>query len=340
MRPLNQCREYESAPVDYRYQDRAFGTDGPELWNRIRSLCSAESTLAVKIGNKLRNCCRRPQVIVVEDPQRYYLQEQRCKSRVCPRCAKIRARALALRIQDLIHQMDDPRFLTLTVRSTSCDLKKQIENLRRRFARLRRRPSWKHHVTQGVYTIEITWSAKRQQWHPHLHAIIDGAFWIQKDILQEWEWIVGDHAGVDIRAVHGVHKLANYLSTYVAKSCALSDLPSDRLAEWAVQTHALRLAQTFGGLQTSKPQTEPRDPVATRTVPVDVDLMAMRAEHGDNVADQALRALEASPAPCDQFPPNVVGGWLLNYIHRFSPKPEPPIHARSRPIDPQLRLPI
>lgn len=340
MRPLNEHREHDAAAVDFSYQDRAFGVDAIELWERIRRLRSAPESRAQKIGDKLRNCCRRPQVIVVEDPQRYYLNEQRCKSRVCPRCAKIRARALAQRIKDLIHEMDAPRFLTLTCRSNNDPLADQITQLRRWFGTMRRGSSWKDHVSQGVYTIEITWSQKRRQWHPHLHAIIDGVYYAHQAILDEWESIVGDQAGVDIRAVHGVHKLANYLSTYVAKTCDLAQLPPEKLAEWAVQTHGLRLAQTFGRLQACKPQTEPPEPKATRTVPVDVNLMAQRAANGDRIADQALRCIESDPAPCDQFDPATVGGWLLSYIAKHAARPPTPLPNKPPNKHRQLHLPI
>lgn len=316
------------------YQRRAFGTLFDQLCWRIDQLRSSRASKGLAIANKLQLCCRNPLIITVDDGAAYYLAEARCRSRVCPRCSLIRARQLATRIAGLIHRMDDPRFLTLTIRSSDRPLADQVKFLRRRFAAMRRTAEWQQHVVSGVYTIEITFSEQAQQWHPHLHAIIDGRFWSHRGILRLWEHLVKDHAGVDIRAVRGIRKLANYLACYVAKSCDLKSLTGPRLAEWAIETHGLRLAQTFGSLQRCKPQTDDPEPLPHRLVEIDVNDIAYHASCGIALADQLLVLLEPGrPARLAQNPATVAG--LICAFNNPYPRPPPPPRER---IDRQMHL--
>lgn len=326
---------------DRAYQTRAFGPLLDERNRRIDALLEAATPDGDRVAARLIACCRHPHLITYGDGLHYHLTEQRCRSRVCPRCAKMRARALASRIATLVRRMDEPRFLTLTVRSRSTTLRDQVKCLRRRFAAMRRRPDWKAHVVGGVYTIEITFNEGTGQWHPHLHAIIDGTYYPQPELLNAWQGVVGDHSGVDIRAVRGVRKLANYLASYVAKSCDLSHLTHEQLAEWAVQTHGLRLAQTFGCLQKCKPQTPDTnelDPMPTRIVDLNVHHLAWDASRGHATAERLLRLLEPNRRPTTPEDP----GAILAMIHRYNrphdiphgPAPPPP---RVRDAD-QLTL--
>lgn len=205
---------------------------------------------------------------------------------------------------------------------------------------MRRRRDWRHHVTGGVYTIEITLNDQTGQWHPHLHAIIDGSFYAHRDLLRTWENVVGAHAGVDIRAVRGVRKLANYLACYVAKSCDLNDLGHHQLAEWAIETHGLRLAQTFGRLQACKPQTADQselDPLPIRHVDVDVHELAWAASLGNQAAAIVLRLLEPRANRPEPDPSQVLRA-IHSYNHPHNNPhgpPEPP--PRDRDAD-QMKL--
>lgn len=314
------------------YQRIAFGQHLAELHNRIEALDASTEPGAAKIAAKLFCCCRQPVIVSYTDPERYRIVESRCKSRVCPRCSRIRAKALSHRISDLIHQMNDPRFLTLTIRSNDKPLSEQVKHLRRRFAAMRRTEAWKKHVHQGVYTIEITYNERRKQWHPHVHAIVDGEFWIQADLLALWEKLVNDQAGVDIRAVHGVRKLANYLACYVAKSCDLSKLAPEQLVEWAIETHGLRLAQTFGGLQACKPQTEAAEPLPIELVELDPRDIAVRAEAGSELALDLLAALDPGKRGIWRPSHHATGKLIIAMQRLMAPPKVPPRPAKAQQL--------
>ncbi len=285
------------------YRIRAFGPLLHVAEDRIGALIHTGRGRACAIARKLATCCVHPLIISIDSGAGFFLAEQRCKSRVCPRCSRIRANRLAGRITDLVRKMDAPRFLTLTMRSTDGPLADQVKTIRRRFATLRRRPAWTRNVVQGIYTVEITHNAHTRLWHPHLHAIIDGQYWPHRELLRQWEAIVGDQAGVHIRAVHGISKLARYLASYVAKSCDLSKLNPTHLAEWAVETHGLRLAQTFGRLHAHKPQSEPNEPAATCIVDIDVNRLAYEASWHNAAAAAILDTLSTGRDPASGLCP-------------------------------------
>ena len=281
------------------YRRNAFGSLLIESHRRIKLLCHDINSPAWNIGHKLASCCSQPQIISLNNGERYYLTESRCRSRLCPRCSKIRARMLAQRVGALVHHMDSPRFLTLTIRSHPGDLRDLLKFLRTRFAMLRRTLYWKSLVRGGIYTVEITWNAKSKEWHPHLHAIIDGNYIPQADLVKVWSQVVGDDAGVDIRKVSSIRKISNYLAAYVSKSCDLSNLPPDQLVEWAIETHALRLAQTFGSYHANKPSEDRVMCCSYSKLQVDVNQLAYKAELGDEKCLQVLSALSGSSA-CDR----------------------------------------
>lgn len=327
MQTLVGQHPYSNVDQRHAYQIRAFGPLLDELQDRIDALRRSGSDSAMRIGDKLDRCCTDPAVIAVDGGARYYLAEARCKSRVCPRCSRIRAKSLSTRIAKLVRLMDAPRFLTLTVRSTDANLAEQVKLLRRRFATMRRRPEWTDHVSSGIYTVEITFNSATERWHPHLHAIIDGLYFPQPELLRLWQRTVGDHAGVDIRAVHGIRKLANYLACYVAKSCDLGNLRSDRLPEWAVATHGLRLAQTFGTLHHAKPQTEPPEPVAIGILELDVNDLAYVASFGVPVAVELINLIEPHRSCAVDRDPAAIAELIAVYNdglpHRPQPRPPP-----------------
>lgn len=311
------------------YRRRAFGPLLEESQVRIDLLGKDPHSPAARIADKLHSCCSHPQIISLNDGERYYLTESRCRSRLCPRCAKIRAKMLAQRIATIVHHMDDPRFLTLSCRSRDGSLRDGLKFLRRRFATLRRTPLWQCLVRGGIYTVEITFNRETEQWHPHLHAIIDGKYIPHSDLLEIWSQILHDSGSVHITKVHGIRKVSNYLAAYVSKSCDLSKLPPNQLVEWAIETHSLRLAQTFGCYHANQPAQDKLIVTSYRLLPVDVNKLAYKAECGDSKCSDVLAALSGS-SPCDR------PDFMFMVARAIPPPPIVPRVIKVKPIDQQI----
>lgn len=219
-----------------------------------RLLCAGEagSGFCQKLASKVGACGQYPTCWAKPDG-RLVVTSARCKSRICPTCGPLRVRELEDRVRAAVKEIDDARLITLTLTSSNQPLADQLNRIRKCFSKLRRCAEWKKHVRGGVYTVEVTWSNARQQWHPHLHVVADGVFWSQKSISACWLKATGDSSIVDIRRVPSREALVRYVAKYVSKTQDPSGIPASRWIEWVEQTHGLRLCSTFGTLHGSKP---------------------------------------------------------------------------------------
>lgn len=248
-------RSYQ-AVVHERFQRRRL-----QLFENLHRACEneppclsgdGESAVAALV-RKLAGCCESPILRIDEHDERLHVSEGRCKSRHCPRCAAKRLGRLRLQIEDLCKQMDDTRFITLTVRSNNRPLREQLKELRESFARLRRCGLWKGSVRGGLYTVEITYNRKKREWHPHIHAIVDGVFIPQALLSEAWEVASSGSTITHISRIPSRHTLAKYLTKYISKGMASDEIPYDRLNEWIIALHGVRLFQAFGSLHGVKP---------------------------------------------------------------------------------------
>jgi hypothetical protein len=252
------------------YQRRVFGRELNEWQRVVDNLSGAEGandTLTTvedlnrlrKIASRIHDCCRYPSLWAHADDTQLMTCEGRCRSRLCPRCGRIRARQLQPRLELLAAQLDSPRFITLGTASNNRPLKEQLAHLVESFKRLRRCERFKARVRGGVYVIEVTYNAKTEQWHPHLHALTEGTYYHQAELSKDWESATGDSYVAHIKAVPSRSKAAGYLTQYVTKSQDASHVPDLRLPEWAAAMHGARCSQTWGtlhGLQLDETEEE------------------------------------------------------------------------------------
>lgn len=311
--------------------------------------------LSLKLAAKLGDCCKSAQIVHDEDDG-LRIAERRCKSRICPRCALLRARALTARLLTALERMNSPRFLTLTLASSDEPLRDQIRRLTASFKRLRRGRPWNRHVSGGAYTIEATFNHSTRQWHPHLHALIDGRYWPQSSIADAWQAATGDSRIVDIRLVKDRQKQARYLASYAAKSSDIERLPDDMIPEWAHQVHGLRLVQTFGNLHGTKLTPDDDDERPGLDYLEWADPLAHAREQRDPDAAFVITALisartglprNLAPATHDAHAPLVAEAlsrlrrWQARQQkenHREAPQPPPDPTRLNRPRVRSLRL--
>jgi hypothetical protein len=169
-----------------------------------------------------------------------------CKDRWCPMCAQSRARRIAGAVRDWAETLDHPKLLTLTLQSSDVPLGQQIDRMVLAFNRMRKEQPFKRAWAGGIWFFQTTWSESRQQWHPHIHAILDGAFVAQSSISAAWERLTGDSRVVDIRTIKNIKTASNYVSRYVARPSDLEPLPEQQRTEIVEQLKGRRLVNTFG----------------------------------------------------------------------------------------------
>jgi len=153
-----------------------------------------------------------------DNPERLRLASFHCKHRFCLVCQRELRRVVAANLLDRLRGRQ-VRFITLTLRhpeydpnNTQTTLVEQVERLYAAFQRLRRMKGWKAHVTGGVCFLEVKPTVFG--WHPHLHLLVEGRYYPQKELSAGWLAATGDSYVVDIRNVN-----ASDAITYVVKYC-------------------------------------------------------------------------------------------------------------------------
>lgn len=255
-----------------------------------------------KIALKLRNCCKSPRILESEPFGLPVIAEQPCRSRLCPRCAAKRRTSLMMRLLHAAKEIDDPRFITLTLRSTNTPLADQLKRLRKAFTALRRRKIWLDNITAGIYTIEVTYNSRTEQWHPHIHCITDGRFIPQAELAAAWLKCTGDSNIVDVRRIHSRSQAITYIVGYVAKSSDVANFPDHAIPEWASAIADLRLAATLGTLHGHKvAEDADREDITGWSLIADstitVELMEMAARGASEVNKLVALLLRSSPRP-------------------------------------------
>ena len=199
-----------------------------------------------RLLNKIADCCRSPILFASADATNLFVHQSRCKSRVCPRCGRIRIVQLRDRLLEDVKLLDDPRFLTLTLVASDDPLQAQVDHLIASFRRLRQQRRWKIKSDRGWYFVEITYNRRTDRWHPHLHVVVDGKYYRQDMLSRDWEIASRGSTIVDIRRISKRSSIAHYVTDYVTKSQSPANVPGHKLVEWSMTIRGLRMVQPFG----------------------------------------------------------------------------------------------
>ncbi|KKL47262.1 hypothetical protein LCGC14_2337300 [marine sediment metagenome] len=209
-----------------------------------------------RIANKLDDCCRSPFVAINTETSEIRIHEFRCKLRHCPYCGKLRANALCAKILPLIQKMDDVRRVDLTLKSNDDPIRKQFRYIVKCFAELRQTELWKDHYSKGFYSLEATHNTETDQWHPHIHIIVDGQYVKHARLKKLWLEITGDSTVIWLNRCETRSKAVYYVNKYVTKTQDPSVVPDHRIAEWALALKGMRFVNLFGGLRHDKVNEE------------------------------------------------------------------------------------
>jgi hypothetical protein len=169
-----------------------------------------------------------------------------CKNKWCPICAKSKAHRIGSKLIEWMDTVDRPKLLTLTLKHSNAPLRNQFEALTGFFKRLRKERFWKTHVRGGVWAFQLTYNHDTDEWHPHIHAIIDADHVDQQIYSSHWLHVTHTSKIVDIRKVTNNEKGASYVSRYVSRPIKLTDLPPYRHAELYEECKGRRMVNAFG----------------------------------------------------------------------------------------------
>lgn len=167
------------------------------------------------------------------------LYMESCKYRMCPACQRADAINDSLRLYTCLNYLRLEKnkrfiFVTLTVPNVPGDeLKNTMRDMNRAYDKLMRRKQFLQ-FDSSVAKMEITYNARANTFHPHLHVIlaVDDAYFdksntqylTQAQLLEHWRGVTGDDSitQVDVRAVKNnsdddFEKAVLEVSKYTAK---------------------------------------------------------------------------------------------------------------------------
>lgn len=227
----------------------------------VRALMTSWMPESRKWAQRLSSCCANAflHIETATGEARPWLA--RCGSRLCPFCGKARRSRVADQVHQLVKPMKAPRHITLTYRSRDESLRVQLQSMRAALSKLRRTPAWRSRVTGGVYAIEITRNPNTELWHPHLHLIVDGAYFPQPLLAQLWSECMEGGEHVWIRKVDSTKAAAWEISKYIGKPPPSEAWPDRATLDYAFAVHGTRMLQGFGNCH-GKTTPEPDEPPA------------------------------------------------------------------------------
>ena len=169
-----------------------------------------------------------------------------CRLRWCPLCSRSRAAFLQHEVQTWFSTVKRPKFLTLTVKHSQEVLSDQLTTLYGSWRRFRTVKSLRQKCKGGIWFFQLCFSQKTNEWHPHLHCVIDSDYISHNHLSRQWRRITGDSTVVDIRTVRDPKDVASYVARYAARPSDLVNLPVKRCVELVTSMHGRRMCGTWG----------------------------------------------------------------------------------------------
>lgn len=272
-----------------------------------------------RMAMRYAQCCGSGSVLEQRAPDgtsSYTVSLNRCRSRFCPHCARLRASRLSARLGPVINAMRSPKMLTLTLRQSEGEfLHDTIERLHRSWRKLLRSPKFREHVAGGIAIMEC--KRGREGWNCHYHVVAEAKYYPVRELSALWERCTGDSPIVDVRRISR-DDLARYLAKYVAKP--LANVPDDDIAELIFCLHGRRMLNKFGylakfpGLSDDSLDTDPeqKDSVFVCSW----FSLLRRAQQKEAKALYILRCVFAKPDPASrdgtssEFQPDLFAGMI------------------------------
>ncbi len=191
--------------------------------------------------------CRTTAHFAVNDKTRtVHVLSSSCKLRWCPMCARARAACITKSAVTWLESARSPKMLTLTLRHSNAPLDHQLNYLYQAFRSFRQRKYFHKKVRGGIWFFQLKFYEESQQWHPHLHCLIDSPYLPQDVLSRLWLAVTGHSKIVDIRQVKSKAEAAKYVARYAARPALLTSLPYERRPEVVESLHDRRIVGTWG----------------------------------------------------------------------------------------------
>jgi hypothetical protein len=180
------------------------------------------------------------------DSGKIRVASSRCGLRWCPLCIRTRRYIITQSVSAWLKTIEQPKFLTLTLKHTDSPLSQQIDDLYSFFKEFKRRKFFKKRLIGGVWFFQVKKSATDGMYHPHLHILFEGRYLPHDEVSAIWSKITHGSSVVDIRAINNARKAVDYVARYASAPCDLAKLDVLSGLEVVSALHGRRIVGTFG----------------------------------------------------------------------------------------------
>lgn len=219
-------------------------------WQRTRNLVRGALFRTNQSTSRILNWDNcGDQAYVLENanrPGEYKIAGSNCHDRFCVPCSRLRSQCICNSLNDAIGSCV-VRFITLTLKHRVEPLSQTLDRLYESFSKLRRHKLWKKLVDGGAAFVEVKWSERSQEWHPHLHILVVGRFLPHDRLRAAWYAVTGDSLIVDIRLARNKGDVTHYVTKYVTKVLSSSFVNRPALLDESMTAmRGRKLCLTFG----------------------------------------------------------------------------------------------
>ena len=209
-----------------------------------------------------------------------------CHLRFCPICNRSREKLIRHNVVDWLETKKYPKFLTLTLKHSTDDLRSQIDRLYSCFRVFRRLKLIKQRVQSGIWFFQITRGKSGTEWHPHLHCVITGGYLPKSELQRDWMRITGESFMVDIRLIRDVKSAACEVARYAAQSCNIKTLNCEEMFDLDEALKHRRICGTWGSARKQRLTSSPKYDSSQWTI-----VGSWSAVVGSSCTDKAAREI-------------------------------------------------
>lgn len=201
-------------------------TPGPALASR-KFYKMVDPFGSSKFSDRLYDCRRFAWFIRHKETGRVRIAAKQCRLRWCYHCSEARQQFITQAVKPWFEKAARPKLLTVTLKHTDDPLDEQIAFLYKCFSKFRNRMYLKSRIRGGVWFFQVTYNKKDQQWHPHIHALLNSNYLDHSELKVLWHKITGTSNVVHIRAVHDPERTLSHNARYAARPSALIKIPEE-----------------------------------------------------------------------------------------------------------------
>lgn len=253
LQPDDACRE------DYTYRGYLLRPRMDAYIRACEIYGEVDGGFGGKFSSRLQQCRKHAWFVQNHVTKKLRVMSSRCKLRWCPICRDVSRRIVTAAVDEWLAVQKHPKMITLTLLHTDDPLQLQIKHLYDSFRKLRRRAYFQRLITGGVWFFQLKWNPSREEWHPHIHCLVAGAFLPHNRLKSLWHEITGDSYVVDIRPVKDLQNASTEVARYATSPADITKMPFEQAIDVYYATKNRRICGSWGTAKKITLKPTPQD---------------------------------------------------------------------------------